>query len=56
MSIFFFFLNALSTGFNTQPNWNFASQMTLNDGKIVLAGNNNNNVEQMNKRCRICQV
>lgn len=55
MSIFFF-LNALSTGFNTQPNWNFASQMTLNDDKIVLAGNNNNNVEQMNKRCRICQV
>lgn len=29
--------------------------MTLNDGKIVLAGNNNNNVEQMNKRCCICQ-
>lgn len=30
--------------------------MTLNDGKIVLADNNNNNIEQMNKRCHIFQV
>lgn len=56
--VFVFFLNALSVyrfQYTAKLEFCIANDIKI-DGRIVLADNNKNNVEQMNKRCQIFQV